>query len=274
MSTAIWVVIAVAVLIVVAAVGVFAFEQARTQRLRRRFGPEYDRAVEQSGDRRSAEKDLLGREQRHHELDLKELEPADRERYRREWTGLQEHFVDTPEAAVADADRLVTQVMRDRGYPTENFEDRVSLLSVEHGRTLDHYHRAHAISDRASHKEAGTEDLRQAMVHYRALFEDLLAVPENERSQVPDAAPEPVPAAREAEADRVRETVRDEPVIRDTPAEPVTTADPVLDDRTDDRIDADPVDADAVRRPDEPVEAAADRAPEHPAREGFHDERS
>lgn len=194
MSTAIMVVIAVAVLIVVAAVGVFVYGQARTQRLRRRFGPEYDRTVGQAGDRRAAEQELREREQRHHELDLKTLDPRDLERYRREWTGLQEHFVDTPESAVADANRLVTQVMRDRGYPVEGFEDRVSMLSVEHGRTLDHYHRAHEISERAAHKEAGTEELRQAMVHYRALFEDLLAVPDEQRSSVPES---PAPRTEE-----------------------------------------------------------------------------
>ncbi|GAA3206784.1 hypothetical protein [Actinocorallia longicatena] len=255
MSTTIMVVIAVAVLIVVAAVGVFGYERARTQRLRRRFGPEYERTVETAGDRKTAEKELLEREQRHQELDLKDLDPEARERYRREWTGLQEHFVDTPETAVADADRLVTLVMRDRGYPTEGFEERVALLSVDHGRTLDHYHAAHAISERATLKEAGTEDLRQAMVHYRALFEDLLAVPDDERSALPEAA-EHLHGRRDT----------DEPVGATGTGTTTGTT-------TDTATGTAPGPADdpgSVRTPGDPVEAAAGGAPEHPAREGVH----
>ncbi|GAB3686485.1 hypothetical protein GCM10027589_55230 [Actinocorallia lasiicapitis] len=182
MPTMIWVVIAVLILAAVAGVSLVAYGQARSQRLRRRFGPEYERTVERSGGRRAAEQELLEREQRHQELDLKELDPATRDEYRRGWTELQEHFVDSPETAVTEADRLVTVVMRERGYPTEDGQSRTALLSVEHSRTLDHYRKAREISGRAAHKEAGTEDLRQAMVHYRALFEDLLTVPEERKS--------------------------------------------------------------------------------------------
>ncbi|MEO5874167.1 MAG: hypothetical protein ABIQ26_04120 [Streptosporangiaceae bacterium] len=185
--TGLVVVIIVAVLIVVAGAGFLLSGQARSQRLRRQFGPEYDRTVERTGDRKAAERELLDRKQQYQELDIRPLDPEARERYRQQWTTVQEQFVDTPEAAVESADQLVTSAMSERGYPTENFDQQAALLSVEHGRTLDHYRRAHDISSRATVKEATTEDLRQAMMHYRALFEDLLSVPKDQRS----AGPEP-----------------------------------------------------------------------------------
>lgn len=188
MSTAVMVVIVVVVIAVLAAAGYFAWTRSRSQRLRRRFGPEYDRAVERHGNRGAAEKELLDREQRHQELELRELDPRQRELYREQWTHVQEQFVDAPEGAVEQADRLVTVVMGERGYPTGGYDEKVTHLSVEHGRTLDHYRRGHDISTRAANKEASTEELRQAMVHYRALFEDLLAVPKDERSTAPSPA--------------------------------------------------------------------------------------
>ncbi|MFI0408674.1 hypothetical protein [Actinomadura sp. 3N508] len=177
MSTAIWVVIAIIVVAGLAAAFYLAWTGTRTRRLRERFGPEYDRAVERQGGRAAAERELRSREERHEELDLHDLDPERRERYREQWAGVQERFVDAPEAAVEQADGLVTVVMGERGYPTHGFEDKVAHLSVEHGRTMDHYRRAHAISDRAAARQASTEDLRQAMVHYRALFDELLAAP-------------------------------------------------------------------------------------------------
>jgi FtsZ-interacting cell division protein ZipA len=182
MSTILMVVVAVVVIALVAAAGYALWTQARTRKLRRRFGPEYDRAVERHGDRGTAERELLSRERRHHDLELRELDPRQRELYREQWVHVQEQFVDTPGSAVEQADRLVTVVMGERGYPTRDFDDRVAHLSVEHGRTLDHYRRGHDISGRAARQEATTEELRQAMVHYRALFEDLLHVPDGERS--------------------------------------------------------------------------------------------
>jgi len=181
MSTAIMVVIAVVIVVVLAGVGYLAWTQVRSQRLRSRFGPEYDRAVERHGGRAAAEKELLSRQQRHHELEIRDLEPEQRDLYREQWVHVQEQFVDTPEGALEQADRLVAVVMGERGYPTGEFEDQAAHLSVEHGRTLDHYRRGHDISARAAQKEASTEDLRQAMVHYRALFEDLLAIPAEDR---------------------------------------------------------------------------------------------
>ncbi|MGI5201919.1 hypothetical protein ACQEU6_10100 [Spirillospora sp. CA-108201] len=175
MSTAIGVVVAVVVVAVLAAAGYLVMARSRTARLRRRFGPEYDRVLERQGGRAAAERELRSREQRHEELELRDLDPRRREEYREQWVRVQERFVDAPEAAVEQADQLVTVVMGERGYPTHGFEEKVAHLSVEHGRTMDHYRRAHTISGRAATKEASTEDLRQAMVHHRALFEELLA---------------------------------------------------------------------------------------------------
>jgi hypothetical protein len=183
MSTAIWVVIAVIVAAAVVAAVYLVTSGARTRRLRQRFGPEYDRAVEREGSRGAAERELRSREERHEHLDLRELDPRRREQYREQWVGVQERFVDAPEAAVGQADNLVTVVMGERGYPTRGFEEKVAHLSVEHGRTMDHYRRAHTISGRAKTGQASTEDLRQAMVHYRALFEELLAAPAAEPAE-------------------------------------------------------------------------------------------
>lgn len=148
---------------------------ARRRHLRERFGPEYERAVAERGDPRSAERDLRAREVRHDHLDIKELSPARRSHYADEWSGVQQQFVDRPERSVVQADELVTRLMGERGYPTEGYEDRLRDLSVEHGRTLEEYRAAHAARVRSSAGEATTEELRGAMVHYRALFEELLA---------------------------------------------------------------------------------------------------
>ena len=144
------------------------------KKLRDRFGPEYDRAVTDSESRTAAEKELAEREHRHSEFDLKPLSPTAQDSYRRHWATVQAKFVDSPESAIADADRLVTDLMAERGYPTEGYEAQLSVLSVEHAKTLEHYRKAHDISERQEIGEASTEDLRTAMVHYRELFTDLL----------------------------------------------------------------------------------------------------
>ncbi|REF00139.1 hypothetical protein [Thermomonospora umbrina] len=212
MSTALMVVIAVVVVAVLAAAGVLLWSRSRTGRLRRQFGSEYDRAVERHGGRAAAERELRARRERHQELDLRPLDARQRELYREQWTHVQEQFVDAPESAVEHADRLVTTVMADRGYPTRDFEDRVAHLSVEHGRTLDQYRRGHLISVRAADGQASTEDLRQAMVHYRALFEDLLMKPDGDTP----AASRPVSVPREARgAEAGRADTRPDPAGRD-----------------------------------------------------------
>jgi hypothetical protein len=177
MSTVLWLVLDLAITVLVIAFGYAFWKRARTRGLQRRFGPEYDRAVERHGDRAAAERELRSRRRRHRELELRELGTAQRERYREQWLTVQELFVDRPAAAVEQADRLVMVVMGERGYPTRDFDDRIEHLSVEHARTLDQYRSGHEISVRAGRGEATTEELRQAMTHYRALFEELLGAP-------------------------------------------------------------------------------------------------
>ncbi|WP_211370398.1 hypothetical protein [Nonomuraea turkmeniaca] len=148
--------------------------QQRRRRLRRRFGPEYERLVNDRDNRGEAEQELRARQRWVATLDITPLTPESRQTYAEQWTRLQERFVDAPGPAVTEADELVTTVMAERGYPTEDFEQQLSDLSVVHGRTLHHYRQAHEISARAAPGEASTEDLRQAMVHYRVLFQELL----------------------------------------------------------------------------------------------------
>ncbi|NUP24649.1 MAG: hypothetical protein HOZ81_53080 [Streptomyces sp.] len=174
MTTFIWVAVVVVAVVALAAVGYVVLQQQRRSRLRERFGPEYERTVAESDNRREAERELIAREQRHSELDIRPLPEESRDTYANRWTEVQERFVDAPGFAVTEADQLVTSVMAERGYPTDDFEQRLSDLSVGHAATLDHYRKAHEISGRAARKEASTEELRQAMVHYRALFEELL----------------------------------------------------------------------------------------------------
>ncbi|MBF8186860.1 hypothetical protein ITP53_14135 [Nonomuraea sp. K274] len=174
MTTWTWVAVVVVAVVAVAAVYVVFQRQQRRAHLRERFGPEYERIVAEHENRRDAEQELLDREQRHSELDIRPLPEESRDIYANRWTEVQERFVDAPGFAVTEADQLVTAVMAERGYPTEGFEQRLSDLSVGHAATLDHYRAAHEISGRAAKKEASTEELRQAMVHYRALFDELL----------------------------------------------------------------------------------------------------
>jgi hypothetical protein len=171
MSTALITVLVILVVLILVGVAVV---MNRRRSLRQRFGPEYDRVVESSEDRRAAERELRERERRHAELELKELDPAARERYAASWEEIQVRFVDAPDQAVGEADELVTRLIADRGYPTGGYDDQVVHLSVEHARTLDHYRKAHDINERNARGEATTEQLRQALVHYRALFADLL----------------------------------------------------------------------------------------------------
>ncbi|MFI8962555.1 hypothetical protein ACIGO8_10595 [Streptomyces sp. NPDC053493] len=174
-GTILAIVIPLAVVIALIALAIVLDRRRRRRRLRERFGPEYERAVDEAGGRRAAEHELDAREKRHASLDIRPLAPELRDRYAREWRGVQEQFVDRPEEAVHDADRLVTTLMRERGYPTDDFDQRIRDLSVEHGRTLGHYRDAHEVDRLASAHRATTEQLRGAMVHYRVLFDELLA---------------------------------------------------------------------------------------------------
>jgi hypothetical protein len=166
-------IIIVAVALVVL-LGLVARSQLRRRQLRERFGPEYQRLVEDAGNRREAEHELAERERRHADLPLRRL-PADaRDRYTEHWLAVQELFVDEPVRAVGDADQLVVALMAERGYPTEDYQQQLADLSVQHAEALQNYRAAHEISGRAADGQATTEDLRQAMVHYRSLFEELL----------------------------------------------------------------------------------------------------
>jgi FtsZ-interacting cell division protein ZipA len=169
----------IAILIVVAllvVLALFAGRQRRSRRLRERFGPEYDRTVAETGDRKEAETQLQDRTERRQRLDIVALDPADRDRYVEAWRQTQARFVDEPAEATREADRLVTDVMRKRGYPIDDFEQRAADISVDHPQVVDDYRAAQAIAAANERGEASTEDLRQALVHYRSLFEELLEV--------------------------------------------------------------------------------------------------
>lgn len=174
MSTGTTIGVIVVVLVVLAAIAVLLKFLVQRKRLRSKFGPEYERALERNGSRMAAERELAEREREHSRLELRALDTATRDSYARDWTRVQEQFVDEPNEAVSQADHLVTDLMGKRGYPTDGYERREKLLSVEHARTLDHYREAHSITERRERGEVTTEELRTAMVHYRAVFEDLL----------------------------------------------------------------------------------------------------
>lgn len=166
------VVLAVAAVLIIAS----ARRNQRREELQQRFGPEYDRAVDEHGGRRGAERKLAEVADRRDQLDIRELEPAERERYAAEWVAVQASFVDDPMTAVNHADRLVAQVMRDRGYPVDDFETRHDMVAADHPHIAENYRAAHAIRRRLGEDDGfDTDDMRQAFVHYRALFEELLA---------------------------------------------------------------------------------------------------
>lgn len=167
--------IVVAVVVVLAVVGVVLVQSRRQRELKETFGPEYDRTVEEAGGRRAATRELSDRQQRYEQLDIQPLDDEARRDYALAWRDTQERFVDAPRLALVEADHLITRVMEERGYPvTDDFDQRARDLSVEHAQVLDHYRSAHDIYRRSEHDEVTTEDLREAMVHYRALFADLV----------------------------------------------------------------------------------------------------
>ena len=179
-----WIVIVVAALIALALGAWFVMERRRREHLRGRFGPEYDRAVSEHGGRRGAEAELARREEQRERLDIVPLTPDARERYFESWRQVQTGFVDEPTEAMSNADRLVTDVMRERGYPMDEFDQRVADLSVDHADVVEHYRAAHSIQLASEGGDASTEDLRQAVIHYRALFAELLETRESEPEEV------------------------------------------------------------------------------------------
>jgi hypothetical protein len=177
MGPEVWIVIAVVALVVIGVAAYFVWANRRTERLKEQFGPEYDRMLDEREDRRVVESELEERRARRDQLDIRPLDPATRQRYSSQWKDVQARFVDEPGAAVREADELVTTVMRDRGYPMDDFEQRAADISVDHPGVVDHYRAAHAVSEDAGVDRADTEDMRQGFVHYRELFADLLGEP-------------------------------------------------------------------------------------------------
>jgi hypothetical protein len=175
MATWVWILIAAVVVCVIVLGAAWAtMRTRRTRALQDRFGGEYDRTVDREGGRRRAERELLEREKRHDELELKPLPAEARSRYLQRWHATQERFVDDPKGAVAEADQLVEQVMQDRGYPVEHFDQQAADISVDHPDLVEKYRTAHGIAMASERGTADTEDLRHSVRHYRALFVELL----------------------------------------------------------------------------------------------------
>jgi len=174
MSTGVWILLAIVVIVVIAAVAWVGARRRRTGKLREGFGPEYDRTVDRAGGRAAAEAELRDRERRHDQIELRPLGPAAKQSFIDQWRGTQASFVDDPTAAVGEADRLIQDAMRERGYPIDDFEDRAALVSVDHPLVVERYRRAHAVADANARGTASTEDLRQAIQDYRALFVEIV----------------------------------------------------------------------------------------------------
>jgi hypothetical protein len=178
MPTWSWFLIAAVVVLAIALVAFLAVSTARrkrTKRLETHFGPEYERAVDETGDQRAAEKELVARERRREKLDIVALAPEARETYDKRWRTVQTAFVDNPSEAVGEADRLVAAVMRERGYPVDDFDQQVADVSVDHPDVVEHYRSAHTLHLAQEKGDIGVEAQREAFVHYRALFDRLLA---------------------------------------------------------------------------------------------------
>jgi hypothetical protein len=170
--------VGVVVLAVIAVVAWLFYQKKQSHRLQQRFGPEYGRTVEELGSQTKAESELKAREKRVEKLHIIPLPPSEVARFSQAWKVLQGRFVDNPKGVVAEADRLVRELMEKRGYPMGDFERRAADISVDHPAVVDNYRAAQAIAERDGSGEADTEELRQAVVHYRALFTELLDVPE------------------------------------------------------------------------------------------------
>jgi hypothetical protein len=190
MATWLWIVIVIVVVLIILAAAMAA-RRRRTMALRERFGPEYDRTVGAREGQRAAEADLRGREREHARLDIKPLSEAARVRYTEEWQVIQQSFVDQPEEATTAGYDLVNRVMEERGYPMRDFDARADLVSVDHPDVVENYRVAHGIHERARQHQASTEDLREALLRYRSLFEELLRADDNAAVPAGQAVPEP-----------------------------------------------------------------------------------
>jgi hypothetical protein len=173
MST-IAIVVLILIIVAVAALLFFMWQQERSKKLRRQFGPEYEQAVREYGTRDKAEQSLVMRQKRMEKIHIQPLSAPERDRFTHEWQRTQARFVDDPAGSIHQADHLVCDAMRARGYPMTDFDRRTEDLSVDHPQVVKNYRAAHDIAERSSRNEASTEDLRLAMVYYRDLFDELL----------------------------------------------------------------------------------------------------
>ena len=199
MNTWVWIVIGVIVAVVVLGVLFSALRTRRSRSLQDQFGREYDRTVDRTGGRRDAERELAERQRRHDELELRPLSHDARERFLQQWQVTQGRFVDDPTGAVSEADDLVQRVMRDRGYPVDDFEQRAADISVEHPELGEKYRTANGIARASERGEASTEDLRHSVRHYRALFVELLEVDDGGDASTRDRAGKEVQAHENVE---------------------------------------------------------------------------
>ena len=228
MAPWIWILIAIVVIAVVV-LAIAAARRRRSATLRERFGPEYDRAVQAHEDRRAAEADLRSRERERSQFEIKALPEGTRQTFVNEWHEVQERFVDQPSQTVATADNLVTRVMATRGYPMTDFEAQAGLLSVDHPVVVENYRSAHAVYERSQAQQVSTEDLREALLRYRSLFEELLR-PDGEGAPVTDVSQDDAERAPAAPAEasgtgpdgRAPAEPADERVITERPASAAT----------------------------------------------------
>jgi len=194
--------------LVLAVIGWLVWQRQRSEQLRARYGPEYDRTVTQLGDQRRAESELVKRQERVAALEIRALSAEQLNGYVQQWKTVQTLFVDDPKGAVTDADRLVEEVMRTRGYPVSDFDQRAADISEHHPRVVDNYRSARDIAQRHKVGKASTEDLRRAMVYYRGLFHDLLEDREHEGTRAREAAVTRANAERVVERDLARDADR------------------------------------------------------------------
>jgi hypothetical protein len=173
METWVWIVIVILAVAVGAAIAYFVINQQRSARLKKRFGPEYDRAVESADNRQEAESHLSDVARRREKLDIAPLPESSRREYAARWEAVQRQFVEEPRSAVAAADDLIVSAMAERGYPVEQFDERTELVAADYPEVVNDYREAHAVRRKGA--DATTEDLRQAFVHYRSLFDEMLS---------------------------------------------------------------------------------------------------
>lgn len=172
--------IAAAAVLIVGVVAWSTMKRRQTRQLQGQFGPEYDRTIEAADSKKAAEAELAARRERREQLEIRPLSSAARERYTSQWQTVQAQFVDNPGAAVASADQLIQSVMGERGYPVKDFETRAADISVDHPDVVENYRQGHRLAEKSSDGDGSTEDLRQAMRHYRALFDDLVEPDDDE----------------------------------------------------------------------------------------------